>query len=177
MHSDWFNLSSLESFIIKHPDEPATIHITSWQHCDFSQVCGHVQASAKCWDTQTDAGAHQLQGPTRASPADRICQHSPRQQRFPGMLEGKTITQLTYPKPTVCKVFMKKFNTRNLIIFLLVHQHQPGYRKQMKYPSQNIQTPKTTYMIEQIVNKGHFVYVMYSTFTWIDSMFDCCCIL
>ena len=30
----------------------------------FPQVSGHVQASAKCWDTQTDAGAPQLQGPT-----------------------------------------------------------------------------------------------------------------
>lgn len=130
------------------PTTPSTrwaskcIHITSWQHCCFPQVSGHVQVSAKCWDIQTDAGALQLQGPTRAWPLDRICQLSPRPLRFPGTPEGKTTTQLTYPKPMVCKVCTKKFNTRSLITSLSVRRHRPGYRKRMRYLFQSTQTLK-----------------------------------
>lgn len=124
----------------------------------FPQVSGHVQVSAKCWDTQTDAGAPQLQGPTRAWPVDHICQHSPRQLHFPVTPEGKTTIQFTYLKPMVCKVCMKRFNTRSLIIFLWVRRHQPEYRKQMRYPFQSTQTHKTAYIKDH--QKGLCLYTV-----------------
>lgn len=140
----------------------------------FPQVSGHVQVSAKCWDTQTDAGAPQLQGPTRAWPVDRICRRSPRQLRFPVTPEGKTTTQLIYLKPMVCKVYTKKFNTRSLIIFLWVHRHRPEYKKQMRYPFQSTQTHKQ--LKSKIIKRG-CVFILYSTFILIDSMLNCCSVL
>lgn len=107
------------------------------------QVSGRAQASAKCWDTQTDAGALQLRGPTGAWPVDRICRHSPRQLRFPGTPEGKTTTRPTYLKAPHCKVCSKRFNTRSLITFLSVRRHRPEYKKRMRYQSQSTQTHKT----------------------------------
>lgn len=145
MHCDESFGLELRSFIYQtHSTRWASncIHITSWQHHCFSQVSGHVRMSAKCWDTRTDAGALQLQDQTRAWPAVPICQHFPRQLHFPGTPEGKTTTHLTCPKPAVFRVCMKKFNTRNLITFSLVHRHQREYRKQTKFPSQSIQKLK-----------------------------------
>lgn len=106
------------------------------------QVSGRARASAKCWDTRTDAGAPRPPDPTPAWPARPKCPPSPGRRRFPGTRGGKTTIRLSCLKPAGCKVCTKKFSTRSSTISSLVPRHRPGYRKRMRSPSQNTQTLK-----------------------------------
>lgn len=143
--------------------------LVSWQACCFPQVSGHVRANAKCWDTRTDAGALRRRGPTRVWPVGRICPPSTRLLHFPGTPRGRTTIQLSYPKPTGCKVCTKKSNTRNLITSSLVHRRRPEYRRRTRCPFQSTQTPE-----DQTWLKWDPVFILYSTFVLFESMLDCC---
>lgn len=119
------------------------------------QVSGRARASAKCWDTRTDAGAPRPPGPTPAWPARPKCPPSPGRHPFPGTPGGKTTIRLSCLKPAGCKVCMKKFSTRSSTIFLLVPRHRPGYRRRMRSPSQNTQTLKESSKNKNKNKKNH----------------------